>query len=198
MKSKKATLLPLMVLVAIGASAGGARFPVVPAGAQDVADQDEIVKQIGPRKGVVVVADPESGGAGPAPSHSQGMALPAIQFEYDSARLTPIARDQVDQLGKALLQPASALVPVLVARPYRQYWRLSLQSRTCHTAGACGQAAPCAPPGGRGQPPDRGGIRGGLSNRRRSRGRRTEPQGGDRQPRAGARRGSGNRGRERP
>ncbi len=95
--------LTLVVLIVVG-GAVGSLLPGAQAGAQDVADQDEIVKQIGPKKGVVVVADPDD--TDPVPSDQQGMALPAIQFEYDSARFTPLARKQVDELGKALLQPA--------------------------------------------------------------------------------------------
>ncbi len=116
--------LPLVVLVAIVASAGADRFPVAPAAAEEVTDQHEIVRQIGPKKGVVVVADPDSGAADVAPSSQQGMALPAIQFEYDSARLTLAARDQVNELGKALLQ--RAMLP----------FRFSLQGHTDSTGAA--------------------------------------------------------------
>ncbi|MCY4565998.1 MAG: caspase family protein, partial [Gammaproteobacteria bacterium] len=98
--------LALTTLVAVGVSAGGDRFPVAPAGADEVADQDEIVRQIGPRKGVVVVADPDVAESHTALPRQSGMALPAIRFEYDSARFTPLARTQVGELGKALLQPA--------------------------------------------------------------------------------------------
>ena len=98
--------LSLAAFVVICASAGGDPFPVSPAGAQDVADEDEIVKQIGPRKGVVVVVDPEQREAVAAPTGRQEMELSAIQFEYDSARFTPLARKQLDELGKALQRPA--------------------------------------------------------------------------------------------
>ena len=117
-------LLSLTALVAVGTAVGGDRFAVAPAGAEEVADQDEIVRQIGPRKGVVVVADPASAEARAAVPARSGMALPAIRFEYDSARFTPLARTQVDELGKALLQPA--MLP----------FRFSLQGHTDSVGGA--------------------------------------------------------------
>lgn len=115
-----------LALIALMVAGGpvGALSPSSQAAAQEVADQDEIVKQIGPRKGVVVVPDSGADEPGAAPSGQQGMALPAIQFEYDSARFTPIARKQVDELGKALLQPA--MLP----------FRFSLQGHTDSTGSA--------------------------------------------------------------
>lgn len=97
--------LALGAFLVAGGAAGSLWFSS-PAAAQEVAGEDEIVKRIGPRKGVVVVGDPDPAGPGSALSVQQGMTLPAIQFEYDSARFTPHALSQVDELGKALLQPA--------------------------------------------------------------------------------------------
>ena len=117
-------LCALTTLVAAGVSAGGDPFPVAPAGAEEVADQDEIVRQIGPKKGVVVVTDPDSVEVRAASSGRPGIALSAIQFEYDSARFTPLARTQLGELGKALLQPA--MLP----------FRFSLQGHTDSIGGA--------------------------------------------------------------
>ena len=101
-----AVLASVWTLVAVG-------LPIVPpAGAQDIIGQDEIVDRIGPRqprtRGIAVVPEvgpaPAATGA-PAPEQ-RAMALPAIQFEFDSDRLTALARQQVEELGQALLQPA--------------------------------------------------------------------------------------------
>ena len=113
-------------------------------------------------------------------------------FEYDSARFTPLARTQVDELGRALLQPAMLPFRFSAAGSHRQHRRRRLQPRALGAARARGQAAPRPACRDRERPPDRGGFRGERSARRHRRGRRTEPPGGDRQPRTGAcRRGGG-------
>ena len=102
----------LVALVYAWAVAVGGSCAVSAANSQDIISRDEIVDRIGPRKprsrGIAVVPD-----AGPGPaeatapaSEPRGMALPAIQFEFDSDRFTPGARRQVEELGHALLQPA--------------------------------------------------------------------------------------------
>ena len=62
--------------------------------AGEIIHKDKIVNSIKPRtRGITV--EPVTG--------SRGLALPAIQFEFNSTRFTLQAQDQVTELGKALL-----------------------------------------------------------------------------------------------
>ena len=63
-------------------------------GAEDVIEADAIIRQIKPRTRGIAVRES-------APKFSR-IALPAIQFEFDSDRLTLSALDQVRELSKAL------------------------------------------------------------------------------------------------
>ena len=120
----------LVSFVPFAASAGrlvaavclcGATAAVWPAGAQDIVGSDEIARRLGPEapwKGIAVVTEP---GAGPAPSSvaapgpdpvaggERRTTLPAVQFEFDSARFTPAGHAQLRELGIALREPS--LVP---------------------------------------------------------------------------------------
>ena len=110
--SKRWILVWPVALACAWAVAIGWQFAPLPASGQDIIGQDEIVDRIGPRKprtrGIAVM--PEAGTEMPATaapaSDPRAMTLPAIQFEFDSDRLTSHARRQVEELGHALLQPA--------------------------------------------------------------------------------------------
>lgn len=71
-----------------------AAWPAPPAMAQDVIGADDIVRQVKPRTRGITVRES-------APKLSR-VALPAIQFEFDSDRLTPSALMQMRELSKAL------------------------------------------------------------------------------------------------
>ena len=107
----KSSLRCWLVLATLGAfttSAGIAAElpPIIPA--------EEIAHQLSPtaalpagrkKKIEFEPADEESVSTQPAPASgpvSQRIALPAIEFEFDSDRLTPRARQQVSELAKAL------------------------------------------------------------------------------------------------
>ena len=84
----------------------GLAAAVHPTGAEErVIGKDEIVESIEPRTGTRGV------GVVPAPGTTRSdaprkIALPAIQFEFNSDRLTRTARAQVVELGKALYSAA--------------------------------------------------------------------------------------------
>ena len=73
---------------------------VHPAGAgEKIIGQNEIVERMGPRtRGITFESAPTTSG----PDASRQMALPAIQFEFNSDRFTRNAQAQVRELGQAL------------------------------------------------------------------------------------------------
>ena len=73
-------------------------WPVPPVAAEDVIGADAIIRQVSPRTRGITFRDstPKLG----------RVALPAIQFEFDSDRLTPSALTQMRELSKALTSAA--------------------------------------------------------------------------------------------
>ena len=75
-----------------------AAWPVLSMAAEDVIEADAIIRQIKPRTRGIAVRES-------APKLNR-IALPAIQFEFDSDRLTLSAFEQVGELSKALKSEA--------------------------------------------------------------------------------------------
>ena len=122
MALKTASLLAPALAVAglaLVSIAGPAAMLPSSACADEIVSSDEILSRLAPpstesppsrkakTRGIAVEPTPAEGAASPEPSHGfRRVALPAIQFEFDSDRLTGTAERQLAQLAQALKAPA--------------------------------------------------------------------------------------------
>ena len=107
MVSAPVVLRLLTVLAAVCGYVGGAAFAASPiAAANAIVPAQEIVETLRePRTRGLVKVPGQASAPGPVVDR---MAFPNIQFALNSARLLPQARRQLDEIGRALSDPALA------------------------------------------------------------------------------------------